>query len=451
MILPETTREYTVSRLTDSDRGVYSCRGEKGPNHKTLWSSTTSVIVLSENTAPTDSGSYSCRGVLDHTVTQWSRPLTTSRPKVIYISLTLDPNWPEVFVGETLTLRCEVEGSGDGWTYDWRRNNELLTETTRETLSHIGAAQPLSIADTELQTGGSVTLSCSVSPSSSGWKYEWIRNKQLFTHGSSELRVSEGGEYQCRAFRGDPPYFTELSPSFRLTTTGVPRPLLSASVSWLSPGASVSLSCAVTAPSAGWSYHWYRAVPQSQGYRYELLPEASAGTTQDSFSVQDAEASVSLSVSPDRAQHFTGDVITLSCGFNSTDTDWRVQRLYQNNLSTQKCFNNWRTDKTKCDNALNISVHSDIILMSPVRPVTEGQTVSLGCKLKTVTSSVLLFSFYKNGKVVQNGTKAEFNISAVSRSDEGFYKCEAQELKKQQRSAPKTWTSLESWMSVRSE
>uniref|UniRef100_A0A8C6V0J0 Ig-like domain-containing protein n=1 Tax=Neogobius melanostomus TaxID=47308 RepID=A0A8C6V0J0_9GOBI len=167
----------------------------------------------SENTAPTDSGSYSCRGVLDHTVTQWIFFLLSNT-----VSLTLDPNWPEVFVGETLTLRCEVEGSGDGWTYDWRRNNELLTETTRETLSHIGAAQPL--ADTELQTGGSVTLSCSVSPSSSGWKYEWIRNKQLFTHGSSELRVSEGGEYQCRAFRGDPPYFTELSPSFRLTTTG---------------------------------------------------------------------------------------------------------------------------------------------------------------------------------------------------------------------------------------
>uniref|UniRef100_A0A8C6UZA5 Ig-like domain-containing protein n=1 Tax=Neogobius melanostomus TaxID=47308 RepID=A0A8C6UZA5_9GOBI len=54
------------------------------------------------------------------------------------VSLTLDPNWPEVFVGETLTLRCEVEGSGDDWTYDWRRNNELLTKRTREnTVSYV--------------------------------------------------------------------------------------------------------------------------------------------------------------------------------------------------------------------------------------------------------------------------------------------------------------------------
>uniref|UniRef100_A0A8C6WHR4 Ig-like domain-containing protein n=1 Tax=Neogobius melanostomus TaxID=47308 RepID=A0A8C6WHR4_9GOBI len=199
--------------------------------------------ITIRNTAPTDSGSYSCRGVLDHTVTQWICFLLSNT-----VSLTLDPKWPEVFVGETLTLRCEVEGSGDGWTYDWSRNNELLTKTTREnTVSYVTESdrgdfscrgvsfylttqwsstttvnvlnKPVArvSADPELQTGGSVTLSCSVSPSSSGWKYE---NKQLFTHGSSELRVSEGGEYQCRAFRGDPPYFTELSPSFKITTAG---------------------------------------------------------------------------------------------------------------------------------------------------------------------------------------------------------------------------------------
>uniref|UniRef100_A0A8C6V3I9 Ig-like domain-containing protein n=1 Tax=Neogobius melanostomus TaxID=47308 RepID=A0A8C6V3I9_9GOBI len=275
------------------------------------------------------------------------------------LSVTLDPNWSVMFVGERLTLRCEVENGGAaGWTYQWSRNNRILPGTTRE-------------------------------------------------YTVSRLTDSDRGVYSCRGEKG-PNYKTLWSSTTSVTVLS-------------------------TSPNA----------------------------------------SVSLSVSPDRAQHFTGDVITLSCGFNSTDTDWRVQRLYQNKLSTQQCYEYVKTDETKCafkrytesfnvfwcesgsgemSNALNISVHSDIILMSPVRPVTEGQTVSLGCKLKTVTSSVLLFSFYKNGKVVQNGTKAEFNISAVSRSDEGFYKCEAQELKKQQqRSAPKTWTSLESWMSVRSD
>uniref|UniRef100_A0A8C6SKQ4 Ig-like domain-containing protein n=1 Tax=Neogobius melanostomus TaxID=47308 RepID=A0A8C6SKQ4_9GOBI len=260
-----------------------------------------------------------------------------------------------MFVGERLTLRCEVENKrAAGWTYQWSRNNRILPGTTRE-------------------------------------------------YTVSRLTDSDRGVYSCRGEKGP---------------------------------------------------------------NHKTLWSSTTSVTVLSTSPKYAEASVSLSVSPDRAQHFTGDVITLTCGFNSTDTDWRVQRLYQNKLSTQQCGE--KANQTTCEfsftektsavfwcesgsgemsNALNISVHSDIILMSPVRPVTEGQTVSLGCKLKTETSSVLLFSFYKNGKLVQNGTKAEFNISAVSRSDEGFYKCEAQELKKQQRSAPKTWTSLESWMS----
>uniref|UniRef100_A0A8C6SM19 Ig-like domain-containing protein n=1 Tax=Neogobius melanostomus TaxID=47308 RepID=A0A8C6SM19_9GOBI len=233
-------------------------RAESGGSYE--WSKSgqslhhTQSHITIRNTAPTDSGSYSCRGVLDH----HSDSYALSSHMTLFllsntVSLTLDPNWPEVFVGETLTLRCEVEGSEDGLIYYWSRNTELLTERTREntvsyvtesdrgdficrgesfylttqwsnttTVNVLSGDKPVArvSADTELQTGGSVTLSCSVSPSSSGWKYEWSRNKQLFTHGSSELRVSEGGEYQCRAFRGNPPYFTELSPSFRLSTAG---------------------------------------------------------------------------------------------------------------------------------------------------------------------------------------------------------------------------------------
>ncbi|XP_055012151.1 uncharacterized protein LOC129409685 [Boleophthalmus pectinirostris] len=282
-------------------------------------------------------------------------------------------------------------------------------------------------------------------------------------------------------------------------TVRVPHPVLSVSVSWLSPGASVSLSCAVTAPSAGWSFHWYRAVPHSQSYTYERLPGASAASKHDSFSLQglnhsvtfvcqtergspsfysehsdpsfvwsgEAESPVSLSVSPDRAQHFTDDVITLSCGFSSTGADSTVWRRFSDNtLSSQQCH--WSKDKSKCEfylpektsavfwcesgsgemsNALNISVHSDIILMSPVRAVTEGQSVSLSCKIKKGTFTSV--QFYKNGKIIQNGTEPELNITAVSRSDEGFYKCEGQ-WKPRQRSKPNTVISPESWMSIKS-
>ncbi|CAL9694370.1 unnamed protein product [Knipowitschia caucasica] len=75
-------------------------------------------------------------------------------------------------------------------------------------------------------------------------------------------------------------------------------------------------------------------------------------------------------------------------------------------------------------NAINISAHSDIILVSPVGAVTEGQSVSFSCKLKEGTFTSVIF--YKDGKMVQNGTESELSISAASRSDEGLYKCEGQ-------------------------
>uniref|UniRef100_A0A3P8PSY4 Ig-like domain-containing protein n=1 Tax=Astatotilapia calliptera TaxID=8154 RepID=A0A3P8PSY4_ASTCA len=63
------------------------------------------------------------------------------------------------------------------------------------------------------------------------------------------------------------------------------------------------------------------------------------------------------------------------------------------------------------------------ILVSPVHPVTEGASVSLTCSLRTqkILSNVF---FYHNDKLIQNDPRGELKISAVSKSDEGFYKCQ---------------------------
>ncbi|XP_032355201.1 low affinity immunoglobulin gamma Fc region receptor II isoform X2 [Etheostoma spectabile] len=101
------------------------------------------------------------------------------------------------------------------------------------------------------------------------------------------------------------------------------------------------------------------------------------------------------------------------------------------------------SDTGQISNAVNITIqYDDVILVSPVLPVAEGHSVTLGCKLKTEN---VLFNvdFYKNDKLIPNNTKGELTISAVSKSDEGFYKCEVKK-------SP-GWSSLtskESWMSV---
>uniref|UniRef100_A0A3B3VIU6 Ig-like domain-containing protein n=1 Tax=Poecilia latipinna TaxID=48699 RepID=A0A3B3VIU6_9TELE len=46
--------------------------------------------------------------------------------ELVYFKLTviLQPNWPVVYSGETISLRCEIEGGeGTQWTYEWRPTN----------------------------------------------------------------------------------------------------------------------------------------------------------------------------------------------------------------------------------------------------------------------------------------------------------------------------------------
>ncbi|KAK1889721.1 Macrophage mannose receptor 1 [Dissostichus eleginoides] len=136
-----------------------------------------------------------------------------------------------------------------------------------------------------------------------------------------------------------------------------PQPVLTVSPSWPSPGASVTLNCRVDHPSAGWSFYWYKAVPQKSDYSYsfELLPGSENGTEQDLFIIDgqthtagyvcraargdpvfyswhskpkfvwsgDMNSAASLTVSPDSVQHFTKTPVSLSCEGNSTE--WRVR------------------------------------------------------------------------------------------------------------------------------
>ncbi|XP_042071079.1 low affinity immunoglobulin gamma Fc region receptor II-like isoform X2 [Haplochromis burtoni] len=177
----------------------------------------------------------------------------------------------------------------------------------------------------------------------------------------------------------------------------------------------------------------------------------------------DVNSAASLTVSPDRVQHFIFDSVSLTCEGNFTE--WRVMTVLQRNPSY---YNNcWRMTGSTCiihtwdsdtgvywcesgsgefSSAVNITVQKNSIyypynyvpiLVSPVHPVTEGASVSLSCSLRTqkILSNVF---FYHNDKLIQNDTRGELKISAVSKSDEGFYKCQYSGRE-----------SAQSWMSVK--
>uniref|UniRef100_A0A3B4GN04 Ig-like domain-containing protein n=1 Tax=Pundamilia nyererei TaxID=303518 RepID=A0A3B4GN04_9CICH len=183
-------------------------------------------------------GNYRCKGRMkssQNKTTEWSDSVTLTP------TVTLQPPWTQIYSGETVTVRCEIQGNeGAQWTYEWRpakvntpptsneyrissaaesdsggyscrgRRNSSWTEWSDITTLKVTAKPKAELRadDTAVPVGGSVTLTCSVNGKSS----EPARNEQI--------SVSEGGLYWCRGGRGEPVYYTEDSQPVWIDTTG---------------------------------------------------------------------------------------------------------------------------------------------------------------------------------------------------------------------------------------
>uniref|UniRef100_A0AAV2KNZ2 Ig-like domain-containing protein n=1 Tax=Knipowitschia caucasica TaxID=637954 RepID=A0AAV2KNZ2_KNICA len=125
----------------------------------------------------------------------------------------------------------------------------------------------------------------------------------------------------------------------------------------------------------------------------------------------DAASTESLSVSPDRTQHFTDDIISLSCGFNSTGAEYK--RYSDNKLSAQTCSS---MRKDKCDfslhektsavfwcesrtgemsNAINISAHTAPVSKTGLSSVPVMWVVGPVCSVVLLILLLLLWSCTK--------------------------------------------------------
>ncbi|KAF5890600.1 Fc receptor-like protein 5, partial [Clarias magur] len=172
---------------------------------------------------------------------------------------------------------------------------------------------------------------------------------------------------------------------------------------------------------------------------------------------------VSLIISPSRTQHFTADSLSLSCEDQRDSTGWTVRGYTHSetvldcssvsgstcnisSLSTSHTGVYWcQSESGGRSHSLNITVHNgDVILESPVHPVTEGNPLTLHCLYRNTKISDSGFDFYKDDSVLQKQTTGEMTISSVSKSDEGFYHCTHPERGE----SPKSWVSVRAPQSV---
>ncbi|XP_046707640.1 Fc receptor-like protein 5 isoform X1 [Silurus meridionalis] len=369
-------------------------------------------------------------------------------PKAV---LSINPD-TRVFVGDTVTLRCELQG-GENLEppFTWHRNHEKLGRDTEQEII------------------------------------------------LSSVKNSDSGDYTCWGQNSDCSYPVALIVSER------PQAVLSVSPqNWLTEGDSVTLSCEVTDSSTDWTFGWYSVVPYRDGVTQikntdyvmyvEFLSDSSRGSggsytlspsalhhtgvyvcrgergepvTHILYSnpqplwISGESPPVSLIISPSRTQHFTRDSLSLSCEDQSNSTGWTVRRYTDSEgvldcsqwgsvtgstcnisfLSTSYTGVYWcESESGENSNPVNITVHNgDVILEIPVHPVTEGHPLTLHCLYRNTNPSNIRADFYKDGSVVQNQTTGEMIIHKVSKSDEGFYHCKH----------PERGESPRSWISVR--
>uniref|UniRef100_A0A4W6D741 Ig-like domain-containing protein n=1 Tax=Lates calcarifer TaxID=8187 RepID=A0A4W6D741_LATCA len=142
------------------------------------------------------------------------------------VTVTLQPNWSQIFSGETITVRCEIQGGGNtGWTYEWETPSSNNPPSRNE--YRINRATVSDSGDYRCR-GGSVTLTCSVDRSAGWTVFKWYRRSsdsseaQVINGGRSNhiIRISEGGIYTCRGGRGKPEFFTEESNKVTIQKTG---------------------------------------------------------------------------------------------------------------------------------------------------------------------------------------------------------------------------------------
>uniref|UniRef100_A0A3Q2CNS5 Ig-like domain-containing protein n=1 Tax=Cyprinodon variegatus TaxID=28743 RepID=A0A3Q2CNS5_CYPVA len=150
-------------------------------------------------------------------------------------------------------------------------------------------------------------------------------------------------------------------------------------------------------------------------------------------------------------QIFRGEKVTLRCeihggGGAQWTYEWRPTNRNSPTSNEYRITAATQSGRLSHTMALQISTPVSLVVykefwnkLCPVHPVTEGDPVTLNCRDKEQKLLSNVF-FYHNNKLIHNDSREELKISAVSKSDEGFYKC-----KHSGKESP------QSWMAVRGE
>ncbi|KAF5896692.1 carcinoembryonic antigen-related cell adhesion molecule 5-like, partial [Clarias magur] len=423
----------------------------------------------------------------------------------------------QVFRGETVILRCEIVTGEDTeihredteiWTYSWYKNNtESPDNTTQEfnissvteyydtdnytcrgrrndsqnsetsdpvTLSVSKKPKPELTSDQkeDVLTGNSVTLTCRLNVLSTGWKFYWITQTnstetetERHFHTINSVRVSDGGQYRCRAGRGNPVYYTHYSDALWVNVTESPKPVVIIKPdTQVYRGETVTFRCDIqTGGDTEWTYSWYRdgttfySSHITQEFTLECYSSGNytcRGRRNDSQLSQISDP-VTLSVSgkPNlsvrlnpQSPNYTGDKVTLSCNLQGTGWEFLWYTEYQqskyltpgdtqnNTLNVTVSNEGQTTFYCKALRRNYVSEFSDpatitlkarpksVVKVQPAESVFIGESVTFACEIQTGGS--WQYHWYRDNKELSDAAgEKTYTITDVKESNKGDYTC----------------------------
>ncbi|XP_028419705.1 Fc receptor-like protein 5 [Perca flavescens] len=169
-------------------------------------------------------------------------------------------------------------------------------------------------------------------------------------------------------------------------------------------------------------------------------------------------SAATLSIHPDKSQFFRYEDISLNCLAPVNSRGWtlrkngsfktpepcegscRLKDVYPSDTGVYWC----ESERGECSNTISITVIPGVVILeSPALPVAEGDNVTLRCSFKerydTQPLSNFSAAFFKNDVFIGSEPAGEMILPAVSKTDEGFYKCQH----------PTKGESPQSWLAVR--
>ncbi|XP_043967030.1 titin-like isoform X2 [Gambusia affinis] len=374
-----------------------------------------------------DGGQYSCkahhkdrRGVSS----AFSNTSTVSvYDKLPTPTLSRDPMFTPMFIGETVKLKCAVDVSS-GWSYHWYKDGSNLNKPGKE----------LSI----------------------------------------ELKLSDKGGYSCEAKRGEKTS-TGRSKETQLDVREIPVPLLSHKTQWLDvfPAESVQLSCRMEG-SSGWTFIWYKDLKEyregnvidseaesilsisqaSHSHRGKYLCSGrlkgrSVSSTRSSpleLQVYDGKPTVTLLQDPSDKLMHTSDLISFTCHvnvssgwkyiwykdnkqFKSSGNSHQIASAKTSDSGSYRCQVERKTTKTFSSDSRDVELtikerpKANIVLLTTWSEVFSTDSLKLECDVMGSSDS-WNYTWYKEDINVSRSLSSTYKVTPHDDPEQSSYTCE---------------------------